>query len=251
MRNPMARSTAKCPDGRTKRKAARVLDSGRRRSGAVNDVQRGTQDTEFISLTTSSVQLADGVDTARVASKDEAPDDNDKPSNRLNSYVLRARSSRSGCGHPLIALGCGTPNRPRSRARDTRAQATYSTFNAELPIMTYNSTAPVSDYAEKANLDVFLVALADVEIKIQSIDPQAELASQPTTRRCLASQASGDGGLLSAANRVSNLGTRRGLVARGTADRRDRCRKKVVSGFAASWRHRATIELPALNDESE
>ena len=50
------------------------------------------------------------------------------------------------------------------------------------------------DYPEKANLDVFLVALAD---------------------------------------------------------RRDRCREKVVSGFAASWRHRATIELPALNDESE
>jgi hypothetical protein len=54
----------------------------------------GTQDTEFMfpsPLPQSNWQMV--FDTARVASKDEAPDDNDKPSNRLNSYVLRARSS--------------------------------------------------------------------------------------------------------------------------------------------------------------
>jgi hypothetical protein len=53
----------------------------------------------------------------------------------------------------------------------------------ELPIMTLQlDRAGSGDYAEKANLDVFLVALADVEIKIQSIDPQAELA-EPSLRR--------------------------------------------------------------------
>jgi hypothetical protein len=109
----------------------------------------------------------------------------------------------------------------------------------ELPIMTLQlDRAGSGDYAEKANLDVFLVALADVEIKIQSIDPQAELAEHSLRR--------------DDAWRHKRVATAAYYCTdRMTDSRRDRCRKKIVSGFAASWRHRATIELPALNDESE
>jgi glycogen operon protein len=61
--NPVAR-----PNGRSaqmdgpKRKTARVLDNGRRRRGAVNDVQRGYAGHRiYVPLTISSVQLVDGV----------------------------------------------------------------------------------------------------------------------------------------------------------------------------------------------
>jgi glycogen operon protein len=54
----------------------------------------GTQDTEF--MFPSPFPQSNWLmvfDTARMASKNEAPGDNDKPSNLLKPYVLRARSS--------------------------------------------------------------------------------------------------------------------------------------------------------------
>jgi hypothetical protein len=53
--------------------------------------------------------------------------------------------------------------------------------------------------------------------------------AQLATRRCMASPASGDGGLLSRRQARFRTWTRGGgLVARGVADRRDRCGKKIV-----------------------